>query len=211
MRSKLAKNYCLDTWIGLPESEHYRVATLLPSQPSWTDTATAEMLANVLEHDDRVRRAITMNGAFRIPIPTIELVSDLNRSDCQSHEIPAANCISTARSLAKLYAAAIGTVDGRPALLSDALRSDALTVRSQGDPFFGLPGVDNRWGLRFQVSSPIRPMLSAESFGHDGAGGELAFADHSYGFGFAYTHNQMGGIPDVRANDLVDTLKTCLT
>jgi CubicO group peptidase (beta-lactamase class C family) len=53
-------------------------------------------------------------------------------------------------------------------------------------------------------------MLGGRSFGHDGAGGQLGFADDEYGVGFAYLSNQMGGIVDQRANLLTAAVRTCL-
>jgi CubicO group peptidase (beta-lactamase class C family) len=45
-------------------------------------------------------------------------------------------------------------------------------------------------------------MLGAGSFGHAGAGGQLAFADAVHDVGFAYLGNQMGGYGDARAREL---------
>ena len=42
------------------------------------------------------------------------------------------------------------------------------------------------------ASAPWCPMLGPTSFGHDGAGGQSAFADVQSGVGFAYLTNQMG-------------------
>jgi hypothetical protein len=54
-------------------------------------------------------------------------------------------------------------------------------------PGRGQPDLGQRWGTGFMLSSPpSRPMLSKYSFGHDGAGGQLAFADETYRLGFAY-------------------------
>jgi CubicO group peptidase (beta-lactamase class C family) len=75
---------------------------------------------------------------------------------------------------------------------------------------FGIPGLEPRYGLGFMLTSDLRPMLGPSSFGHDGASGALAFADRDARVGFAYTPNQMGGLPDARANDLVDALRSCL-
>ena len=52
-------------------------------------------------------------------------------------------------------------------------------------------------------------MLGARSFGHAGAGGQLAFGDDEYGVGFAYLSNQMGGYGDTRARELTSALSRC--
>jgi CubicO group peptidase (beta-lactamase class C family) len=53
-------------------------------------------------------------------------------------------------------------------------------------------------------------MPSRHSFGHDGADGQLAFADEAYRVGFAYLSNQMGPVLDQRANELTRALRACL-
>jgi CubicO group peptidase (beta-lactamase class C family) len=45
-------------------------------------------------------------------------------------------------------------------------------------------------------------MLGPGSFGHAGAGGQLAFGDRDHGIGFAYLSDQMGGYGDGRAREL---------
>jgi CubicO group peptidase (beta-lactamase class C family) len=59
-------------------------------------------------------------------------------------------------------------------------------------------------------SPPARPLLGSRSFGHDGAGGQLGFADDELGVGFAYLSNQMGGLVDARASELAAAFKDCL-
>ena len=54
-------------------------------------------------------------------------------------------------------------------------------------------------------------MLGPASFGHAGAGGQLAFGDASHRVGFAYLSNQMGGYGDARAKELTEALRQCLT
>jgi CubicO group peptidase (beta-lactamase class C family) len=53
-------------------------------------------------------------------------------------------------------------------------------------------------------------MLGPASFGHAGAGGQLAFADAELGIGFAYLSNQMGGYGDARARSLTEALSRAL-
>ena len=52
-------------------------------------------------------------------------------------------------------------------------------------------------------------MLGSGSFGHDGAGGQLGFANRPHRVAFAYTNNQMGGFVDQRANSLCHAVATC--
>lgn len=53
-------------------------------------------------------------------------------------------------------------------------------------------------------------MLGPASFGHAGAGGQLAFADAAHHVGFAYLSNQMGGYGDERARALTVALRAAL-
>jgi CubicO group peptidase (beta-lactamase class C family) len=124
--------------------------------------------------------------------------------------VPGANGIADARSLARLYAACVHPVDGLR-LMTPASVDDALIVRSDGAPTLGGRDGGSRWGTGFSISAPPdAPLLGPRSFGHGGAGGELAFADDSHGIGFAYVNNQMGGIPDDRAGSLVAAVRRCL-
>jgi CubicO group peptidase (beta-lactamase class C family) len=95
--------------------------------------------------------------------------------------------------------------------MTPASVDDALIERSSGRPWFGGSDQGSRWGTGFSIASPPgSPLLGPRSFGHGGAGGELAFADDTHGVGFAYVNNQMGGIPDERARVLVDAVRACL-
>ena len=60
------------------------------------------------------------------------------------------------------------------------------------------------------MTSPARPLVGERSFGHDGAGGNLAFADAEHQVGFGYVVNQMRGMGDERANQLTAALRACL-
>jgi CubicO group peptidase (beta-lactamase class C family) len=118
--------------------------------------------------------------------------------------------VSTARDLARLYAACVSDVDG-PRLLTPTSVDDAVIVRSHGQQLFGPPDSGRRWGTGFMLHSPpIRLMLGDRSFGHDGAGGHMAFADDTHHIGFAYTLNHMANDPDDRSNRLTTALLSCL-
>jgi CubicO group peptidase (beta-lactamase class C family) len=96
-------------------------------------------------------------------------------------------------------------------VVSVASLRDALVVRSAGRQLTGLPDDGARWGTGFQLASPpSQPMLGNGSFGHAGAGGQLAFGDVDLDVGFAYLGNQMGGFGDDRSRALTAALQTAL-
>jgi CubicO group peptidase (beta-lactamase class C family) len=146
-----------------------------------------------------------MGGAFGFPLEN-GIVS-FNAPEIQAAEIPGANGISTAESLARVYAACVSDIDGPP-LLSATSQDDLLRMQSAGPQLSGMPDDGTRWGTGFQLASPpSQPMLGPTSFGHAGAGGQLAFADVESRVGFAYLSNQMGGYGDARARELTTALR----
>lgn len=150
-------------------------------------------------------RALTLNGAFG----AAGRRSPFNRPELWAAEVPAANGITNARSLARLYAAMIGEVDGVRLLAPE-------TVRAAGTPWVSGPDrvlvADSCFGLGFQCHHPtFAPLLGPGSFGHDGMGGTLAFAQPELGLAFAYVTSQLrsglGG--DDRAARLLAALRSC--
>ena len=119
-------------------------------------------------------------------------------------EIPAANGIGDARSLARLYAACIGTVDGIRLLDTEQLKR-ATTQRTTG-PNTVLLDLDIQFGLGFMVTSSLMQLAGPHSFGHFGAGGSVGWADPDAELAFGYVMNKMdmGLVGDSRSADLVN-------
>ncbi|WP_433131430.1 serine hydrolase domain-containing protein [Micromonospora sp. CA-240977] len=188
----------LRTWLGLPATERDTVAWDLAPPPE------ADPFV-----DPVAERGITMGGAFAFPADADGLVS-FNDPAIQAAGIPGAGAVSTAESLARLYAACVSDVGDGP-LLSGASVDDAVVVRARGQQRHGPPDTGQRWGSGFLLHSPpARPLLGERSFGHDGAGGNLAFADARHQVGFGYVINQMRGMGDERANRLTAAVHACL-
>ncbi|MFD6567871.1 serine hydrolase domain-containing protein [Micromonospora profundi] len=197
-RDALAEPLALRTWLGLPASEQDTVAWNLAPPPE------ADPFV-----DPVAERGITMGGAFAFPADADGLVS-FNDPAIQAAGIPGAGAVSTAEGLARLYAACVSDIRGGP-LLSAASVDDAVVVRSRGQQRHGPPDTGQRWGTGFLLHSPpARPLLGAGSFGHDGAGGNLAFGDARHAVGFGYVVNQMYGASDERANRLTEAVRSCL-
>ncbi len=200
----IAKRLGLRTWIGLPAAARPSVAWMEPPLPD-ADSEAARRAAQIMDEDPTVERSLSMGGAFPFPID-VEGVVSFNDPVLQAGEIPAANGISTARSLARLYGACVSEVDGWRLMFESSIE-DAINPLSEGPQASGMPDDGARWGTGFQLSSPpFHPMLGSTSFGHAGAGGQLAFADADAEIGFAYLSCQMGGYADVRARALTQAL-----
>lgn len=202
---RIAAPLRLDTWIGLPAGRRHQVARM-EAPLADEDSDEARLNAQLIATDPIVRRALTMGGAYEFPDLDGEVT--FNDDDIQAAELPAANGISTPRSLARCYAACIAA---DAPLLDLASIADALAPRSTGRQLSATPDDGARWGTGFQLASPpTQPMLGPSSFGHAGAGGQLAFADVDRRAAFAYLSNQMGGYGDGRARELTQALDRVL-
>ncbi|MGC4756669.1 serine hydrolase domain-containing protein [Micromonospora trifolii] len=188
----------LHTWLGLPAAERDTVAWGLAPPPDPDPFV-----------DPVAVRGITMGGAFAFPADADGLVS-FNDDAIRAAGVPGAGAVSTAEGLARLYAACVSELQDGP-LLTAASVDDAVVVRSHGQQRHGPPDTGQRWGTGFLLHSPpARPLLGERSFGHDGAGGNLAFADSEHQVGFGYVVNQMRGMGDERANRLTAAVHSCL-
>lgn len=189
-------------FIGLPESEEHRVSKLGQGPPpegiEMTDDIK-ELIAGFMDPTSLISR--TMNFA----VPAL----DLNSREVHAAEIPAANGICTARGLARFYASLIGEVDGVRTLKPETITT--VTTENTNGKDEVLKKV-TRFGLGFMLDGPDVPYYGPSSFGHDGAGGSLGFADPDSGIAFGYVMNQMNqGInADPRPHSIIAALKTCL-
>ncbi|MFE3883997.1 serine hydrolase domain-containing protein [Streptomyces lydicus] len=196
-RAVIGEPLGLRTWIGIPQEEVPRLARLVEA------AGRAPLPSDLLP-----MRAVTMNGA--LPFPGLDDPHGYNSPALLTAELPGAGAVSSARSLAALYAAVATGLDGGPRLLSEGTVTDAVTQMSGGPSFSGFPDLGARWGSGVLLDSAFRRLLGPRSFAHSGAGGQFAFGDDEFGVGFAYTANRMGGAGDERAERLIGALRECV-
>lgn len=199
----IAKPLGADAWIGLPQGLHKRVAHMQVGSTlaTLTSNQAAARMPNVMDWSEQ---AMTLGGALTRELVTTD--QGFNSPRIQAAEIPGAGGIATARALASIWSATIVRTDG-VRLLEDTVIRDATAPQSEGSPVWNVPGPWPRWGMGFQLSSEARRYTSDHAFGHDGAGGQVAFADPATGIGFAFLTNQMEAIEDRRATNIVDCLR----
>ena len=206
----------LDFWIGLPDAEQDRVVPLVASAPSADDFDMSSLDPEILpllqdlataflDPQSTTTRALMLDGRFLLGGGRIAW----NLPEVRASQIPAANGVTNARSLAKMYAACVGEVDG-VRLLDDATLKQATAERSSGrDRVLVMP---TRFGLGFMLTSGFSPLLGEGSFGHPGAGGSLGFGDpdHQVGFGYVMSRMNSGLSNDPRTRGLIEALRGCL-
>jgi len=209
VREEIAGPLGAEMYIGLPTEHAPRVSPLTavaesPKSPEdrAAAEAMAEMMAQVMGPETRGGRALSLNGAFG--------EGAFNLAEVHAAEIPAANGISTAASLARIYAATMGEVDG-VRLLSERVRDVArATVTPVGEADLCLI-VPTTFGMGFMTSGMFSPYAGPGSYGHPGAGGSVAFAHPERELSFAYVMNAMAAnlAGDTRAQRLIDAAVRC--
>jgi CubicO group peptidase (beta-lactamase class C family) len=194
---EIASPLGLDFWIGLPESIEPRVARLIPP------AVGMKALADMLGADNLLARVGTNPGGH------FDYDDGWNGRPRHACELPSSNGIGSPRSIARLYASLLGPVDGvltlRPETVANATRrrvrgADAVLM------------IETSFGLGYMLPPSLAPGCGPNSFGHNGAGGSVAFADPDAALAVAYAPNELrfaaGGDP--RSGELLRTLYACV-
>lgn len=195
----------VDAWIGAPATVEPRIARLSVGETlqRHVDELASQRVSGVV---DWPGRAMTMGGA--LPPTLVDGDHGFNDPRLHSAQIPAAGGIASASALATIWSATVAAEAGVRLLDADIVNT-ARRSQSDGQPFYPAPAPWPRWGMGFQLDSDARRYLTAHSFGHDGAGGQVAFADPVHRVGFAFTTNVMEA-DDVRATRIIDALRRCV-
>ena len=197
-REEIAAPLGLDFWIGLPEEHEPRVATLIGGLSlDGLDDATRAVMEQFVGPETMLGKALTVNGA-------IDSTDALATRAAHAAELPATGGIGDARSIARLYAAIIGEVDGIR-VLEPAQVELARTRRTNG-PNTVLLNLDLQFGLGFIVTSSLVQVGGPNSFGHFGLGGSGGWCDPDAELTFGYVMNrlELGLAGDLRIFSLIN-------
>ena len=178
LREDIADPLGADVYVGLPSSQHLRVAEYL-----WPTATSQQMMPSA----DELMRF----NAYWNP-PGVSGGGYVNTPEWRSAEIPSTNGHGNARGVARFYAALAegGEIDG-VRIVSKAMLAEATKEQSYG--FDLINQRPSRFGLGFQLTQPERPLgPNPRAFGHFGAGGSLGFCDPDTGVAFGYVTNDMG-------------------
>jgi len=192
----------LDLWIGLPEKENPRVATMYaakagkPPEPRkfYVDLTTPGTLAR---------------KTFTLPYG-LHAVSAMNNISVRAEPIVSFGGIGSAAALAKFYSmlANGGDLDGQHFFSRETLRWMTTTLADGIDCVFQIPTAFSAGFMKNAWNARRRIFGTSMAFGHPGAGGSHAFADPENKIAFAYVMNQMEQslLPVKKSLRLVDAI-----
>lgn len=201
-----------EIYVGLPEHLEPRVS---PVNTGWSKSLAGSIVETTPlaapppapGADTPLGRALSVNGAFNAK-------GGFNRRDIHAAQVPGANGISNARSLAMMYASLVGevNVDANAVRLlnEETMKAASATVTPKGERDVCLM-MNTTFGMGYMTANEGTAYQQQGSFGHPGAGGSVSFADPSREMGFSYIMNRMGSalLGDVRARDLAAAASRC--
>lgn len=189
LREDLCEPHGLDFWIGLPDSEHGRVAQMR-KPPAAPDLGAI----------DAVKRAAFLDKG--------SAPAGRGSADWRRMEIPSANGHGTAEALARIASivAGNGTLDGEPMLSAETLA--ALTAERVRGLDKVLP-FELIWAaglMRNTGANGLGP--GPQAVGHYGWGGSMVMADPERRLSAAYVMNRQSAhlVADPRPVALLDAL-----
>ena len=228
LRTEIAGPLGADFFIGLPASEEPRVARLvsfLEGLKSGTATLSAES-DDALQAGPNLAQLAELAKTYFAPggplfkamsAPGGALTDEEVWHSPQLHaaEIPAANGICDARSLALLYGACVDDVrtpSGAKFRIMSPQDVESAVQQQTNGPDQVLMGLDIQWGLGFNVNTGIigaAGLGGPRAFGHFGMGGSAGWADPDLGLGMGYIMNRMdiGTTGDTRSFRL---MRSCI-
>jgi CubicO group peptidase (beta-lactamase class C family) len=186
--------------IGVDDEQLGRVAPLIEFSPDALGADPDPTITAILTPGSPTNRAFLIAPVW---------ITNFNQEPLLRAQIPSANGCTSARSLARIYASTVSTVDG--VRLLDAEQVDGLRAEQSAGDDLVLVTAPNRIGAGVFLPDPVQQMIGPNSFGHSGLGGSLGCADVDREIGFGYVMNQCR--PEVRGDPrgraLVDAVLAC--
>jgi CubicO group peptidase (beta-lactamase class C family) len=189
---RIRSPYGLDFYLGLPAAEDRRFQEVLPMR------LTAEQEAGLAAQPRDPASLMSVAFNFNASPPT-DIVEFGNTPQIRATGNASAGGVANARGVARMYAAAISTVDGREPLLTPETISEFSRLHYAGPDL--VTGEADHFALGFETSWKKYPFLGGTAFGHSGATGSQSFADPASGIAYGYIRRRFilgggGGSPE---------------
>ena len=221
LREEIAGPLAADFFVGLPVSEMDRPAKLISIIESIVSGGLEDLAGGgasgpgMSEFAGLAKTYLAPDGplwkALGSPGGALSDQAIWDSRTLWAAEVPAANGICDARSLACLYGACVSEVATPSGTMFRILTPDqldqALEQRTEG-PDKVLMGLDLQWGLGFMLNRGVvaaAGLSGPKGFGHFGMGGSAGWGDPDLGLGMGYVMNRMsiGMAGDTRSSRLM--------
>jgi len=202
-RENFARPLRLDFWIGLPERENWRVATIYAAK-SGKQPEPAQFYRDLVTPGTLARKTFTSPYGLNV-------ISKMNDPQIRAQPNVSFGGIGSASALAKFYSmlANGGELNGQTFFSPKTIEWMTTALSDGIDRVFQIPMAFSA-GFMKDSRDAARRLFgpSATSFGHPGAGGSHAFADPENKIAFAYGMNQMeqSVLPNEKSLRLVDAI-----
>lgn len=204
LQDELVTPLGVEAWFGTPPEIEPEIA-LLNSDDAPINTSP------IFESPEYWnKRAMSYGKAFLGHVD--DEIGGYNDPRTHALENAGAGGVTNARSVAKIYSAVVTETDG-VRLLTDQTIKEAISRPNPGANIFNDPTPYPIHSLGFIVANPSHsPVLSPQTFGHDGLGGQQGFADPHYKIGFSYVTNWIPMVADgmARHREITRVLKESL-
>ncbi|MFQ3592214.1 MAG: serine hydrolase domain-containing protein [Gemmataceae bacterium] len=204
---EIAEPLGLDFYLGLPESEHARVAATIKPDPLPPGVPPWRFLSHANAHPESIQASVLRNTGRRL--------GDTDSPQALSACLPSSGAVANGRSLAGLYAAVLSgrVIDRRT--LSEAMDTHSATAIDGTllvGMAFGLGFMKRADNRRGPAGAQDSLLIGRRAFGHAGMGGSLGFADPTCELAFGYTMNKQGHgvLLNPRGQALVDAVYACV-
>lgn len=202
VHEEMAEPLGAEMYIGIPDELQSRVAHIMAHPIPSFPPEIARIMNERGGPGTLGDQALSLLGAYGPGV--------FNKPEVRAAQVPGANGISNARSLATIYAACVGEVNGVRLLDEDTVARATTSATPAGEIDVVLKE-ETEFAMGFMVHSERTPFAGEGSFGHNGAGGSCAFAQPARQLGFAYVMNTMLTTydPDPRPRGLIDAAVRC--
>ena len=196
-----------EIYVGLPERHEPRVSPINVGWPRTATDAPSTPAAPVQLPNKYLASALTVNGALNVK-------GGFNRQDLHAAEVPGANGIANARSLAAMYSATFTETQsphGAVRLLNDDTRNKMTVQQTKNGEVDLCLQTQRTFAMGFVTPSEKLAFDAPGSYGHAGAGGSVSFADPGREMSFSYIMNRMKDsmFTDPRAVRLIEAASRC--
>ena len=213
-RRKIGEPLQADCYIGLPDAEHDRCATLNGpnrARRNFDSTLAPKEKQSPTLHPPQDQTSSDLYKQSMLN-PVIAPFRHACSPEWRRAEIAASNGHASARGLAKIYAALSmqGELSGTSILSSGAIDAATLSEVETSKDLVMNSVIRRSRGFILNTDDNYGP--NSKAFGHNGTGGSTAFADRENSVSLAYVMNQMlsNSLTEPRANRLTHALFQCI-